>query len=244
MPPKRVAEDARLIACFQDHSKGLERLGWKHNDAQEFLDAQLGLLKSLVRVSLSLPKSRLKMLINGAKLSLESQEVVLLIEKIRGALSYAMERLRNAGSGKFLPASVLSLSKCWQNSMKALRESRKEKKTKKKGSQATETSQGASPKQKEKKNIRKLFGLSPKAKAIEVLSSSDSESQCHDLASSSRALPTQPSSSSSSKALTLPTQPSSSSSSKALVDEGSSGCIHAKHLHQNKLLTLHMLCCC
>ena len=113
MPPKELLDDAALVHCFIEHNKSIERMQWKNNDAQEFCQGCLPLLKGLSKTSPNPPKSQLRKALQAAKLSISSSEAELLIEKIRSSMKWARAKLRNSGSGAFLPAEVKTLGKLW-----------------------------------------------------------------------------------------------------------------------------------
>ena len=117
MPPKALA-DARLVHAMQEHSKKLERMGWKNMDAEEFCDGFLPLLKSLARITYNLPQTTLDKVVASSKLRLTSAEEHLLATKIRDAVKYAKKKLRDAGSGKFLPLPIKALLRIWSQGSK------------------------------------------------------------------------------------------------------------------------------
>ena len=112
MPPKEVC-DARLLQVVMEHSKSLERMSWRNMDPEEFAEGFLPFLKSLGKVSPRLRKSELLRAFLAAKLSLSAAESHLLCSKVTGSISYAKKRLRDAGSGRFLPSPVQALLKIW-----------------------------------------------------------------------------------------------------------------------------------
>ena len=112
MPPKQVC-DARLVQVVMEHAKCLERMAWKNMDAEEFAEAYIGLLKSLAKASPQVRKSEFRRAVGAARLSLSAAETDLLATKVKGSTSYARKRLRDAGSGKFLPRPVAALLKIW-----------------------------------------------------------------------------------------------------------------------------------
>ena len=110
---KQEMRDAELLEAFQLHAKAIERMSWKNQDYEQFTEAQLPLLRSLAAVRLHLPKSKLRKALHPAKLALSPAEGQLLLEKIKGSISYAKRRLRDCGSGRFLPLPVAALLRVW-----------------------------------------------------------------------------------------------------------------------------------
>ena len=163
----------KLVQAFIDHSKPIERVGWKNNDAQEFCQFGMGLLKSIARAGfLNAPKSELKQAIGSAKLTLSSSEAELLVEKIRSSLKWVREKRRNAGSGAFLPPEVKALGKLFVKNPNLSR-SKAQKNIGQDDNQKKETKE-VEP------GLRDLFGLPEKSPALEddeeILVSSDSDS--------------------------------------------------------------------
>ena len=110
MPPKA---DYRLIQIFVEFAKPLERLGWRNNDCEQFANNQLPLLKSLSKASCSFKKTELRVAVQAAKLSISAAEGELLVGKIKDTVMYVRRRLRDMGSGKFLPYPCQALLKIW-----------------------------------------------------------------------------------------------------------------------------------
>ena len=70
MSPKELLDDAALVHCFIENNKSIERMQWKNNDAQEFCQGCLPLLKGLSKTSPNPPKSKLRQALQAAKLSI------------------------------------------------------------------------------------------------------------------------------------------------------------------------------
>ena len=164
MPP--TAADARIIPLSKENSKQLERMGWQNMSPQEFSDTHLGILKGLARVLVSIPKSQLRYCIKESNLTLEVQERELLVEKIRSAMSWCKDKLRNAGSGKFLPGPCKALSR-------ALKPAKRKAPPKDKDEQqVVDIKEKPTPAQ-----IRQSFGLADKKNTTTLdISSTSSES--------------------------------------------------------------------
>ena len=154
--------------CFQDHTKVIERLGWKNMDSQEFAQAHLSLLKGLAKTGGSLAKSALRKGIQGARFTLTAPEADLLVEKLHGTLSWCRRRLRDAGSGVYLPGEIKTIARAWGKLSSTSKTSKKATK------KDPEKAASPDPDVHEVKDIRSVFGLPPKG-AKEVVSIPDSD---------------------------------------------------------------------
>ena len=150
----------KLVHCFQDYTKVIERLGWKNMDSQEFAQAHLPLLKALAKIGGSLAKSALRKGVQGARFTLTYPEADLLVEKLHGTFRWCRRRLRDAGSGVYLPGEIKAIARAWGKVTSKSKTSQKPTKQ--------------DPDVADVKNIRSLFGLPPK-KAKEVVSIPDSD---------------------------------------------------------------------
>ena len=113
MAPKKGAIESHILHIFQDHSKMIERCGWKNLDAEEFATTHLKMLKELGAVSEKINRVQCRRVLAAAKLNLSLAEIHLLSEKICGTFAYCKQRLRDAGSGVHLPLCCSSLGKIW-----------------------------------------------------------------------------------------------------------------------------------
>ena len=178
--------------------KHIERLGWKNLDSQEMCQSYMPLLKGVAQAGLSVPKSVLKATLKEANLSLSPSELDLFVAKVRDAISWSKEKIRNSGSGAYLPSQVKVLAKLWG----------KGKVMKKKvggrppGDEKKKKPSGSVEAPDEKPNVRELFGLAPKTKPVQVDVSSSADDDGDDDEDPAA-------------------QPSASSSSLPAVDPGS-----------------------
>ena len=104
---------AHLAPAFQEHAKDIERMSWRHMDCEQFSASFLPLLKSLAKLSTRIRKSETRRAVATAKLNLTGPEAEELTNKVSGSISYAKRKLRDAGSGKFLPPAVQALLRIW-----------------------------------------------------------------------------------------------------------------------------------
>ena len=164
----QAVPDCRLVHVLQDHRTSLERLGWKNMDPEEFGLAFINLMKELGKVATQVTKVSLRIALRASRLALTAAEGDLLSSKIRSTQTWVRKKLRDAGSGKFLPRQVVAIAKVWRGPGKE----RKNKKEKKKKKDSEDESVPAMP---SPKKIRSLFGL-PEKKVTEVeVLDSDSE---------------------------------------------------------------------
>ena len=172
MPPKDVLQ-ARMVHVIEEHTKSLERMGWKNMDDEEFADAFLGFLKGLIRVVPYPTKTQIRVALAAAKLSLSAPEAALLTTKTRSAISYARKRGRDAGSGKYLPSSVKALLREWARLEGGKKEKKKEKAMIGKAALDEKTPSNMA--------IRDVFGLGQKQQAAKItISDSSSETALDD----------------------------------------------------------------
>ena len=148
---------ARRTQVLQNHSRAIERLNWKNLDAELFAETHLELLKGLLTISPQVNKSDLRMCLSAGKFSLTSSEIDLFATKVRDCIKYIRRRLRDMGSGKFLPQSCRAVLKVWTKQMPK----HKPKASAKGLSKAKSSSDGdaAGP-----QGIRDVFGLEAKEK--------------------------------------------------------------------------------
>ena len=189
MPPKD-GYHCQALQVFQQHGKTIERLGWKHMDPEEFATCFLQMLKGLGQISDRVRKSELKVIVQDGKFRLSSSEIHLFAEKVASTIKFCKQKLRDSGSGKFLPAPCVALRKIWSRTRIG--------KTYMKG-KAKGQKQQSSPKKKDEKaiGIRDVFGLPPKRKSELVRLDSTSSSEDFQPAtrvSSSSSAPSAPSS--------------------------------------------------
>ena len=133
--------------------------------------------KEFCQGCLSLPKSKLRQAITAAKLSISSSKAELLIEKNRKSMRWARAKLRNSGSGVFLPAEVKTLGKLWARAKVPSTKTPKEKALKEPKGKVMESD---AEKQDNEASVRELFGLpeQPTQKAAvddEIMVSSSSD---------------------------------------------------------------------
>ena len=118
MAPKQWSNQSLLSiaeaqSIFARHSKSLERMSWKSMDLEEFSEGYLKLLQDLGRQSIKVNRVELRRALSKAHLSLTPSEIRSLADKIVGTITFIKDKLRNAGSGKFLPHPVSSMLKIW-----------------------------------------------------------------------------------------------------------------------------------
>ena len=118
MPPKADVRHCQLLQVFQDHRTQLERMTWKHMDPEELAGAFLGLMKSLAKVSYELPKASLRAAVKATRMAMTPAEQELLALKLRSSFTWVRKRLRDAGSGKFLPSQVVAIARVWKGTGK------------------------------------------------------------------------------------------------------------------------------
>ena len=82
-------------------------------DFDEFSEGYLKLLQDLARVTVRCNKKELRKGMANSHVSLTAGEMALLADKIVGTINYLKTKLRDAGSGKFLPFPATSLLKIW-----------------------------------------------------------------------------------------------------------------------------------
>ena len=164
------------------NQKSLERLAWKGMDPMEFTEAFLPLLKSIAAHSVRIKKVDFGSAVRKCKTSLTSAEIDLLTEKVSTSIYSVKKRLRDAGSGAFLPAAVISMRKAWkkhETKPKAKKEIVKEDKPsdtnlpQTKDVEDIEQDMDKAPTD----DIRNIFGLPQKAimDKIDLLSSSSDQ---------------------------------------------------------------------
>ena len=171
MPPK-AAHYYKTVQVFKDFAKPIERLGWKNQDSEQFCEKQLQLLKSLAKATTKLTKSFMRMTLLAAKLGISNAEADLFVEKIKGAVQYIRRRIRDSGSGKFLPAACQALLKIWS------RQFTKVGKSKKKAVKDMKLETEEKP-----QSLRDIFGLGKKQKptCLDLVSPTPkSEDHCND----------------------------------------------------------------
>ena len=172
MPPK-VLEESKYLHVFQENSKLVERMAWKNMDVEQCSQLMLPLFKSLAKIAVYVKKSDLRCALKSAKLSLTNSEGELLLEKIKTTFTWVRRRLRDAGSGVYLPAEVKAIARVWGKGKgaKAGKKGSVEEEGQKSEKENASTTSGI--------DMREVFGLSPKreveSKVVEV-NSSDSES--------------------------------------------------------------------
>ena len=112
MSKEEVAE-ARRLQVFQKHVRVIERMAWRNLDFEQFAESHLDFMKDLCRASPQVRKSELRATMASAKLALTPAECALFVDKVKGSISYCRTRLRNKGSGKFLPPACRALARVW-----------------------------------------------------------------------------------------------------------------------------------
>ena len=163
MPKKGV--NAQLVQIFRENEKCIERLGWKNYDSEEFAQGMWKMVKSLANIGNRFKKMDLLQALNVTKLSITSAEADLFSQKICNCFTYMKTKLRDAGSGKFLPMPCQQIRKMWSRQPKG----------KPKLKCKDDDKDGAEP----KGDIRKTLGLGPKEApiCIDVLSDSQGEEE-------------------------------------------------------------------
>ena len=163
MPPQDL-QPCRLVAVFQAHCKELERMGWKNMDPSEISLQHLQFFKAVAKVVYTPTKTGLRRGVLQSKLALSIEEAALLREKVKNTLTWCKQKLRYAGSGKFLPSQVVAIAKVWKTS----RGWEKEDIGEEEGRRSRVLSQ----------TIRNLFGLPEKtepAEQVTTISASEGE---------------------------------------------------------------------
>ena len=128
-------------------------MGWKNLDAEQFAETYLDFLKDLCKAC-TVRKSELRSSLRAAKMGLSPAECDLSANKVHESISYCRRRLRDRGSGIYLPQSCKALLKIWA---KVETPTQKEKPAKK----------AAEPE--EEKSIRDVFGLKKKEKDVPMI---------------------------------------------------------------------------
>ena len=164
---KVTISDPELQGLLKEHSKVIERLGWKAMDYEEVSEHLLPFLKSLAKATLKVNKAHFRKTMARAHLSLTAAEMHLFVDKICGTITWMKTKLRDMGSGTNLPGSCKIIWKVWKahhgNAAKMKKEKEKEEKeeeqqkkqNKKKEGQSQSTSPTAGL------DIRSVFGLDP-----------------------------------------------------------------------------------
>ena len=193
MPKDKDAYDCQVLHLFQEHAKTIERLGWKHMDAEEFGQYFINLLKGLGKISDRLRKSEVKVILAEGKFKLSPSEIHLFADKVASTVRYCKQRLRDCGSGRFLPQPCLALGKIWSRTKTGQKFMKAKAKAQKKQSNTPEKKQVPT-----ETPIREVFGLPPKKKAelVHVASSESSDEALPppEVSSSSSSAPSAPSS--------------------------------------------------
>ena len=80
-------------------------------NSEEFVESNIGLLKQIGRHTLRLNKSSVRKSLARGHLQLSVAEIDFFADKLTNAISYVKRRLRDQGSGKYLPGPCRSLLK-------------------------------------------------------------------------------------------------------------------------------------
>ena len=96
----------QLEALVAASATVIERCGWKNMDPEQFSEH--------TGRSTRISRSDLETAIQNQKMQLTAPEVALFVEKVANSFSYTKRKLRDAGSGRFLPPSVVALQRCWK----------------------------------------------------------------------------------------------------------------------------------
>ena len=176
MSPKKwsnavTVTERQVQELVMDHAKTFERMSWKAMDPLEFAEAHLEFMKSLAKYSVRINKHEFGSAVRKSKIKLTSSEVALLSEKVASCIHWLKQKLRDAGSGKFLPAPCLAIQKAWRRHEKPAKPRRNERMPKKhenpkKDEEADEKEAkkkaNEDDKPKQDMDIRMVFGLPPK----------------------------------------------------------------------------------
>ena len=161
-----TASQKELQALLQEHSKTVERMGWKATDHEEFCEHMLAFLKPLCRLTVRINKSDMRKACARAHLSLTPTEIDLFASKVNDSIKWAKRRLRDMGSGARLPGCVKILNRAWREHERKTKEKMKEESQKVKEKQKDpkgkeEQLESLSPQEKEEQveSLRSLFGL-------------------------------------------------------------------------------------
>ena len=164
--------EAKLVAVVQENAKMLERMSWRNMDYEEYAEAFLPFLKGLGKVSCNLTKAQISRALTVSKLALSSAETALLTEKTRGCISYIKKKIRDSGSGKFLPRACQALIRTWSKYAEQIKEfEEKKKKRDLEKLSRSEKEKDVEKKQDEQKDlkstsIRDVLGLSVKKEVV------------------------------------------------------------------------------
>ena len=172
---KKEKVDMQILQILNDNCKAIERLGWKHLDSEQFSSFFLKMLKSLAQLTPRVTKGILKKNLSAAKLNISEAEAAHLADKVKNAYTYVREKIRNSGSGRYLPMPCRALLNIWCKQGHGKRAAKKKEKLEAMG--AGKADDDEMPTQKKAQNIRETLGLGPKKKAPLVhIHSSDEES--------------------------------------------------------------------
>ena len=158
-----------------DNQKALERMTWKSMDLLEFAESYSNLFKSLGKYTVRLNKVSFGTAVRLCKTQLSPSEIDTLTHKVLATITHIKQRLRDAGSGKFLPPVVVAMEKVWRKhesrpkKVKHVAKGAKEEAKEKKKGEDGIRSVGAKEEKKGEDDIRSVFGLPQKQ--IEVVSS-------------------------------------------------------------------------
>ena len=198
MAPKEWSNESTITPgelrhIVAQHAKAIERLSWKTQDVQECLEGHMPLFRALASHTIKLNRVEVRKACANAHLALSPSEIYTFSEKLVSVVKWVKTRLRDRGSGKYLPQCVINIEKIWRQQHRKATEEEKEKKSggKKEAKEAKEAKVGSASSLDDKPaaGIRAVFGLGAKpatSSGIEVLSSdSDLEEVSAGVASSS-----------------------------------------------------------
>ena len=152
--------DCQIQQLLLTHCKSIQRLGWKHLDAEQFTETYLGLLKALIKITDSPTKSQLSRLLDHSSFNLSSGEAYLFARQVRDAITFCRRKARDAGSGKFMPGPIQTLTRLLKKPGKSTQKS----------AASSSASLGASSEPKASPEIRTVFGLGKKKEPLDILS--------------------------------------------------------------------------
>ena len=153
--------ERQIQEIIYENQKLVERLAWKSMSPLEFGESMLEMMKSLAKQSVRLNFQEFRSALSKTKVAITCDEADLLIEKVKVCIKVVKQRLRDCGSGKFLPPIAVALNRIWKKHEKPI-------KKKKKKEEAGQSSKGVC--------IRDVFGLPPKQEPEHIsLLSTESE---------------------------------------------------------------------
>ena len=181
MAPKEWSNEVTITAGELRHilatnAKAIERLSWKSQDFEECLEGYMPMFKALCRHSIKFNRTMLRRGCANAHLGLTPNEVDTFSEKVVAVIKYVKRRLRDRGSGKFLPGCVIAIEKIWKQHHQCSKEKGKEKRKSGGSKEARLDRSLLDPKA--AGGIRAVFGLGSKTADASIpidLLSSDSD---------------------------------------------------------------------